>query len=1097
MPGARGGGDADDFRRFADSGAIAALAPPLLPAQYGGSRSTLFPAAVNPPDNLPMFVLKVLGGAALERGGVPVTGRAVHRRRLALLALLASARGRMVRRERLIGYLWPEHPGDAARHLLSESLYILRKAVGEDMFVSAGDELSLDPASVRSDLADFLSALEADDPERAVAAYGGPFLDGFVVADAPEFERWAEEERDRHARAYARALEQLAEGREAEGDYRGAAEWWKRLAREDPFSSRIALRTMQALEAGGERAAAIRHATAHAALMRAEMEAEPDAAVEEFARRLREAPRTAEPTPMPAFAAAPGESAVATAVQAAPAVAQPGAAPAPSAEPQGARRTTVVPAVRRRWLVPALAVLAAVAAVVVGMVASRQRAAAEGVNASVYIVLPFAQRVASPVTPDQAELLLHDALSRWTDLQLVDAQRARDLLSRSGPPQNLREARRIARTAGAGKLVWGEIIPLGDSILVRGALYDVARGGDPLHTGTIRVGSDLRGVSASFGSLTWSLLGRTGDAGDATGTTSLAAWQAYQRGRLAMSRWELERAGTELARAVEIDPGYAAAHLWLAQAAAWGGLASRWDWRASAARAVADSAELSGRERLLAGALVALGEKRYPDACTLYERLVARDSSDFAAWFGLGECTRDNQLVVPDPSSRSGWRFQSSYHRAVQAYSRALRTVPSSHLAFRGAGFSRLNDLLRTDEAMLRTGYRQEGATVRGFAAYPSLAGDTLAFVPWPIEEVAAVRPETVPTTKRAASQHNRQELRTITLEWARAFPQSADAHEALALALEALGELRDVAQGSPSAFGAVARARELSRNDPEQQLRLAKVQVRLWLRVEDFQRARAGADSVLQRWRTPGPRDAAELAPLAMLTGRVEQARTLLRAAVPETKFNTQHGEAINVPNPVALAAADALVLSGLGLEPETGEAEAALARLVDAWIEPGERAKVLAAVLNGPRRMSFNQARVRAAPLEMPDFVVEMQQMLVRGDAASARARLAALAQGRGARRAGDLTLDFTYPEAELHLALGDTARALEELDRALLGLEAVLPSVLNRVEQTGGLLRAMRLRAQLAEARGDTATATRWRTALATLWSGGDARLRRSIR
>ena len=216
-----------------------------------------------------MFVLKVLGGAALERGGAPVSGRAVHRRRLALLALLASARGRMVRRERLIGYLWPDHPTDAARHLLSESLYILRKAVGEDTFVTAGDELALDPAVVRSDLADFMAALEADDPEAAVAAYGGPFLDGFYVADAPEFERWAEEERDRLARAYARALEQLAEAREAEGDPRGAAEWWKRLARHDPFSSRIALRTMQALVGGGVRGAAIRHAASHAGLLRA------------------------------------------------------------------------------------------------------------------------------------------------------------------------------------------------------------------------------------------------------------------------------------------------------------------------------------------------------------------------------------------------------------------------------------------------------------------------------------------------------------------------------------------------------------------------------------------------------------------------------------------------------------------------------------------------------------------------------------------------------------------------------------------------------------------------------------------------------------
>jgi hypothetical protein len=171
-----------------------------------------------------------------------------------------------------------------------------------------------------------------------------------------------------------------------------------------------------------------------------------------------------------------------------------------------------------------------------------------------------------------------------------------------------------------------------------------------------------------------------------------------------------------------------------------------------------------------------------------------------------------------------------------------------------------------------------------------------------------------------------------------------------------------------------------------------------------------------------------------------------------------------------------------------------------VDAWV-PSERVKVRAAVLNAPRRLAFaspqGRARTLATPLEMPDFVVNSQQMLVRGDSAGARARLDALAKGRGARRPGDLTLDYAYPEAELHLALGDTSRALQELDRTLLGLQAVPPNVLTRVEQTGGLLRAMRLRAQLAEARGDAGTAARWRTALSTLWSGGDARLRRSLR
>jgi DNA-binding SARP family transcriptional activator len=1036
-----------------------------------------------------MFVLKVLGGAALERAGVPVTGRAVHRRRLALLALLAAARGRMVRRERIIGYLWPEHPGDAARHLLSESLYIVRKTVGDDTFVSAGDELALDPAVVRSDLGDFLAALDADDPEGAVAAYGGPFLDGFAVDDAPEFERWAEEERDRLARAYARALEQLAVAREAEGDHRGAAEWWKRLARHDPFSSRIALRTMQALEAGGERAAAIRHAAAHASLMRAEMEAEPDAAVEQLASRLREAPPAAElpasPAPVAAQAPAAASPAAPAAVEAVPA--------AEPVRPLPARPRW------RKWLAPGVAVAALLVLTALGIAVFRQRASAEAVSDSVYIVLPFALRGPSTVTPDQAELLLHDALSRWTDLQLVDAQRARDLLSRNGPPATLREARRIARQAGAGKLVWGEITPLGDSIVVRAALYDVARRGEAVQTGTIRIGRDLNGVSASFGSLAWDLLGRTGDAGGAaTGTTSAAAWQAYQRGRLALARWELERARTELERAITLDPEYAAAHLWLAQAISWGGTANPAELRGNAARALADSALLSARERALASALLSLGESRFPEACRTYEGLIARDSSDFGAWFGLAECHRSDPAVVSDPASPSGWRFRSSYHRAVQAYSRALRTVPSSHLAFRGAGFLRLNEMLFTNESSLRTGYTSTAGGVQGFASYPALQGDTLAFVPWPMEAVAAVRRETVPATRGAAVQRNRGVLLTILADWVRAFPRSPDAREALALGLEAMGQIHDVAQGEPSAFSELAQARGLAR-EPEQQLRLAAMQARLWLRIADFARARAAADSVLQRSRDPGARDAAALAPLAVLTGRVEQARALMRAASPATPFFTHDGRLVKVPTPLAQAAADAQLFGGLGMEPEAGEAEAALLRLVDASVEPGERGAVRSALMNGPRRMTFPRgaARVRAAPLEHPDWLVEVQQVLARGDAARARAMLVALRERRGARRAGDVTLDFVYPEAELWLALGDTAQALRELDRSLLALEVAPEGILLRPHETAGLLRAMRLRMELAAAQRDAATVARWRGALSTLWSGGDARLRRMLR
>ncbi len=84
--------------------------------------------------------------------------------------------------------------------------------------------------------------------------YHGPFLSGFHLSDADEFERWVDGERSRLARRYGQALEQLAGRQMRDGDPVRAAEWWSRLAGEDPYNSRIALGYMQALEAAGDRA---------------------------------------------------------------------------------------------------------------------------------------------------------------------------------------------------------------------------------------------------------------------------------------------------------------------------------------------------------------------------------------------------------------------------------------------------------------------------------------------------------------------------------------------------------------------------------------------------------------------------------------------------------------------------------------------------------------------------------------------------------------------------------------------------------------------------------------------------------------------------
>lgn len=245
-----------------------------------------------------MFTLKVLGDPVLMGPDGPVTGRATYKRRMALLAVLAAARGRPVSRDRIIALLWPEHASDSARHNLSESLYVLRRELGDAVFVSVGDEVALGPEVVGSDVAAFEAALEAGRLEDAVAEYGGPLLNGFHVSDAPDFERWVDGERERLARGYAQALEALAERAGEAGRALPAVEWWRRLAAHDPWSSRVALRLTGALEAAGERAAALRAAEAHVARMREELELAADPAVHAAIRRMRtegawEEPQTA------------------------------------------------------------------------------------------------------------------------------------------------------------------------------------------------------------------------------------------------------------------------------------------------------------------------------------------------------------------------------------------------------------------------------------------------------------------------------------------------------------------------------------------------------------------------------------------------------------------------------------------------------------------------------------------------------------------------------------------------------------------------------------------------------------------------------------
>ena len=65
-----------------------------------------------------LFSLKLFGGASLEGPAGGLTGRAVQRHRLALLALLSASGASGVSRATLIAYRWPATDEERGRHVL-------------------------------------------------------------------------------------------------------------------------------------------------------------------------------------------------------------------------------------------------------------------------------------------------------------------------------------------------------------------------------------------------------------------------------------------------------------------------------------------------------------------------------------------------------------------------------------------------------------------------------------------------------------------------------------------------------------------------------------------------------------------------------------------------------------------------------------------------------------------------------------------------------------------------------------------------------------------------------------------------------------------
>jgi DNA-binding SARP family transcriptional activator len=243
---------------------------------------------------------------------------------LALLCYLATEGSNHPRRK-LAELLWPRSKERHARTDLRSTLSRLRKALGEGsgsnegdvLFAVEGDLLGLKPGGIELDLETLEAAVSlargetsgpplgtsstgrsVDDTvehkdilarlEGTLGIYGGEFMEGFALKDAPEFELWLEVERERWRSLFGELCEgvsglQAAAGRL--GEAIGTARLWTMHA---PLEEDAHRRLMELLSAGGDGEGALRAYEDFRGVLGRELDSEPSLRLTELAGRLRE-----------------------------------------------------------------------------------------------------------------------------------------------------------------------------------------------------------------------------------------------------------------------------------------------------------------------------------------------------------------------------------------------------------------------------------------------------------------------------------------------------------------------------------------------------------------------------------------------------------------------------------------------------------------------------------------------------------------------------------------------------------------------------------------------------------------------------------------
>jgi DNA-binding SARP family transcriptional activator len=244
---------------------------------------------------MPLIELRTLGTLGLHSA----EGRELHSllaqpKRVALFVYLCIAQPHgFHRRDTLLGLFWPDSDQEHARASLRRSLYLLRRALGENAIRSRGDEeVAVDFELVWCDAAAFEASVRANRLEEALDLYRGDLLAGFFIDEAPEFDQWLQSERTRLRACAARAAEALSDQLSASGKVASALTWARRSLELSDNDERALRKLIELQCKAGDRTGAIQTYERFARHVAAEYQTEPSAEARSLIERIRSGKET-------------------------------------------------------------------------------------------------------------------------------------------------------------------------------------------------------------------------------------------------------------------------------------------------------------------------------------------------------------------------------------------------------------------------------------------------------------------------------------------------------------------------------------------------------------------------------------------------------------------------------------------------------------------------------------------------------------------------------------------------------------------------------------------------------------------------------------